>query len=204
MEVEKEAEQKKECEEKENAKEEVKKEEKKEDEKPVAPIEVEEEKPAAPVEVESEEEEDPAAGVDFEGIDIFGVENVCDIGGKMPLFKDFLFEDFALLGLRMELHLLAHAFVKDVNDPDRTGVPVDHVAFYYQKYFGKLLNFNSFGVQTAEELVRLVSDTIYVPKTKVLQSLVPAELESWEVFAKVTECARRHRALLVDMGRQSA
>ena len=75
----------------------------------------EEEKEDKADEEEEEEEED----VDFEGIDIFGIDEVDDIGGGMPLYKDFGMEDWALMSLCFELQLMAHAFKKDCNDPDR-------------------------------------------------------------------------------------
>jgi len=171
----------------EGKKEEEKKEEKKEEK-------------AAP-EVESEEEEEP---LDFDAVEVFGVEDVLDLGSSVPLSKEFQFEDYALLALRFECHLLAHAFSKDCSDPDRTGIHLDHLAFYYQKYYGKALNLSSFGVQTTAELIELINDTVYVTKQNVIESLVPAELESNGIFAKITEAARRRRMLLLDMGEESA
>jgi len=159
----------------------------------------EEEKPAEDEEEEEEEE------LDFDGIDVFGVEDVVDVGNKVPLFKDFQFEDYALMSLRYQIHLLAHSFAKDCTDEDRQGIPTDHLAFYYQKYFGSPLNFGSFGVADANELLALVNDTVHInSKTKVIGSLVSPDLESNGIFAKITEAARRRRTLLVDMGDESA
>merc|ERR1712106_154994 len=157
----------------------------------------------ATVAVESDGEEEKPE-MDFSAIEVFGVEDVADVGGGLPLQKEFQFEDFALMGLRFELHLLAHAFSKDCKDPDRTGIHLDHLAFYYQKYYGKTLNLSSFGVQTTVELVELVNDTVHATKQSVMESLVPAELESNGIFCKITEAARRRRILLVDMGDESA
>ena len=42
-------------------------------------------------------------------------------------------EDWTLLSLRYELHLLTHAFPKDSEDPERVAVPLEHLAFYYQQ-----------------------------------------------------------------------
>jgi len=169
---------------------EVKEDEKKEEEK-------------APVVVEEEEEEEPEPEFDFDGVDVFGVEDVCDLGNKVPLFRDFQAEDYAMMNLRVELHLMAHSFSTDCDDPDRTGIHVDHLAFYYQKYFGKTLNVNAFGIKTTAELVALVEDTISV-KESIMQSVIPSDLESNVVFAKITEACRRHRHLLVAMGDESA
>jgi len=164
------------------------------------------EKAEAPVPavVEEEEEEEPEVEINFDGVDVFGVQDILDVGGKVPIFRDFQSEDFAMMALRFELHLLTHAFSKDCNDPDRTGIHLDHLAFYYQKYYGKTLNFSTYGVKNAEELIPFVNDAITVTSKNCIESCIPADLESNAVFAKVTEAARRHRNLLVDMGDDSA
>merc|ERR1712137_947109 len=79
-----------------------------------------------PMEVESDEEEVPEVKVDLLGLDVFEVEDVNDVGGGMPLTRDFSPAEWALLHLRYELHLLAHSFRKDVNDPERAGIHLDH------------------------------------------------------------------------------
>lgn len=176
-------------------KEEEKKEEAKEEKE-------EKEEEAAPME-ESEEEPEEAP-LDLETVDAFSCEDITDVGNKVPLFRDFHFEDFAMMTLRFEIHLLVHAFSQDSKDEDRKNIHVDHLAFYYQKYYGKQLNFNSYGVNTVAELLALINDCIVVTTKSCLESLVPAELESNAVFAKITEAARRHRLLQVDMGEESA
>lgn len=171
------------------------------------PIEEEEEKKeeekAAEMEVEEEEEEEPE--VDFDGVDIFGLEEVDDINqSSVPLYRDFTAEDWTLLSLSFELHLLAHAFKRDCNDPDRLGVHLDHLAFYYNKYYKKNLVTQHYGVQTNQELVDLAKDCVITNKDKVLESLLDEEMEYPQVFIKIVEEARRYRALLVDMGQEHA
>merc|ERR1712137_1359929 len=84
-------------------------------------------------------EKKPAKGEEAkpEQKDLFEVTDVNDIGNGEPLFALFTFEDWALFTLRYELHLLAEAFKKDVNDPERVGIPEGHIAFYFNKYFKK-------------------------------------------------------------------
>jgi len=152
---------------------------------------------------EAEEEEEVT--VDFEGLDVFGVDDVMDIGGGMPMFKDFLAEDWALMTLRFELHLLAHAFKHDVDDDERPGIPVDHLPFYYNKYYKKPLAPASYGVESLTDVVNLVHDTTRITsKTKVLDSQLDAEMESFQIFVKLTEEARRDRNLHIDLGEESA
>merc|ERR1712106_1305831 len=173
------------------------------------PEEKEEEKKEEKVEEEAaieavEEDSEPEVEVDFDGVDLFGAQDILDIGAKLPLFRDFQFEDFAMMSLRFELNLMVHAFGKDCEDEDRKNMRTDHLPFYYQKYFGKSLACASFGVQNPTELVALVNDTIAVNDVNVMEALVPVDLESNGVFVKMTEAARRHRHLCVDMGDESA
>jgi len=58
--------------------------------------------------------------IDMEELDVLSVEDVMDVGNGEPLFANFAYEDWTLLSLRYELHLLLHSFKKDLNDPDRT------------------------------------------------------------------------------------
>jgi hypothetical protein len=41
-------------------------------------------------------------------------------------------------------------------------------------------------------------------KQNLLEPLIPDDLESNAVFAKITEAARRHRNLMIDMGEEAA
>jgi len=163
--------------------------------------EEEEEDPEKEEEEEAEEEE---VTVDFETIDIFGVENVLDVGGGMPLFVEFTQEDWIMMGLRFELSTLVHAFKRDCNDPDRTGIHIDHLGFYYQKYYKKNLDTRAFGVDSTAALVALVKDTLYVTKQQVVETALPDEMETHGVFVQLAEEARRYRNVLVDSGEESA
>merc|ERR1719203_2572546 len=116
--------------------------------------------------------------------DIFGVDDVLNLGTGEPLFASFTFEDWALLSLRFELHLLVHAFKHDCNDSERTGIHPDHLAFYYNKYYKKMLNPKTFGLDSIEEVVTLVRDTV-IPCMKVIESQLSDELESNEIFVKL-------------------
>merc|ERR1719204_939731 len=86
--------------------------------------------------------------INAEDVDVFSVKDVCDLGNGEPLFANFVYEDWALLSTRYELHLLLHAFKKDLNDPDRPSFTEAHLAYYYQKYFRKSFSIKSFGVDT--------------------------------------------------------
>jgi len=144
--------------------------------------------------------------MDKEDMDIFGVEDVCDVkdGQGTPLFCAFAFEDWALLSLRFELHLLVHSFRADCGDPERTGIHPEHLSFYYQKYYKKALNTKNYGVETVEDLIALVNDTVIQNRSKVVESQVTDDLETNEIFVKLTEEARRDRQRRIDAGDDSA
>merc|ERR1712194_194240 len=177
-----------------DVKEDEKKEEKKEEEA--------KEPEAAPMDEEEEEPED--AKVDFDGLDVFGVEDVTDVGGSMPLFKDFTFDDWTLMTLRFELHLLTHAFRRDVDDPERLGIHMDHINFYYNKYFSKGINPSQYGVESFKDLVGLVWDALNITHQQVLESKLADEMEHLGIFVKLTEEERRERLVRIDMGEESA
>jgi len=144
--------------------------------------------------------------LDREEVDIFGIENICDMDSEgTPLFSNFAFEDWALLSLRFELHLLVHSFRHDANDPERTGIHPEHLAFYYNRYYKKALNSKNYGVETVDELLELVKDTVLADsKSKVAESMVTDDLETNEIFVKLTEENRRDRSRRVDAGDESA
>merc|ERR1712182_185203 len=55
-----------------------------------------------------------------EEAEIYACKDINDANGSgEPLFSKFEQEDWALLNLRFEIHLLIHAFKHDVNDDDR-------------------------------------------------------------------------------------
>ena len=103
--------------------------------------------------------------VNFDDLDVFAVEDVMDLGNTMPLFAQFLYEDWALLNLRAELHLLLHNFKKDLDDADRPSFVEAHLGYYYQKYFKKSWNFNQYGLAKFADLLDILKDAISVDST---------------------------------------
>eukprot|EP00933_Yihiella_yeosuensis_P039023 TRINITY_DN3296_c1_g1_i1.p1 TRINITY_DN3296_c1_g1~~TRINITY_DN3296_c1_g1_i1.p1 ORF type:complete len:963 (-),score=309.24 TRINITY_DN3296_c1_g1_i1:677-3565(-) len=136
--------------------------------------------------------------------DVFAVENVFDTGNCEPLFHHFQFEDWALLSLRFEIHLLAHSFKHDCGDPERVGIHVDHLLFYYNKYYKKGLNTKNYGVDSVQEILELIKDTIIVCGPKVVESQLEAELETNDIFIKLAEESRRDRLRRIDAGEEGA
>merc|ERR1719235_504984 len=107
--------------------------------------------------------------------------------------------------LRYELNLLVHAFSKDVSDRERIGIYMEHLPFYYQKYFKKALTHKFYGVDTLKDLLDLIKDTLVVnPKNMVIEPQLPAEMESLGLYVMLTEEARRDRQRRIDLGDKSA
>mmetsp|Transcript_99330 Transcript_99330/g.206907 ORF Transcript_99330/g.206907 Transcript_99330/m.206907 type:complete len:1006 (+) Transcript_99330:164-3181(+) len=178
--------------------------EKKEEAKKEDGEEVKEEKEEEAKEMETEDapadEAEEESDFDFSSIDVFGLEDILDVAKNMTLMKDWLSEDWTLLNLRFELWLLVRAFAKDAKDPERIGIHIDNLPFYYQKYFGKPLNVRDYGVQKNSDLIALVNDAIFVGTNSVLQTMLAQDMETFTVFAKLTEQARRFRKTKIESG----
>lgn len=153
----------------------------------------------------AEAEAEAAADIEdgFTPLDILTVEDVTDVGSGEPLFGNFQFEDWSLMTLRFELHLLIRSFNIDIGDPSRFGIHVSNILFYYTKYYRKPLHPKMFGVSTEQELVDLVLDTVYLSSENLLVSTFPEEILP-AMFVKLTEAARVDRNRRIDLGDDSA
>merc|ERR1712023_44843 len=105
--------------------------------------------------------------------------------------------------LRLELHLMTVSFKKDCNDPDRVGVPLDHVSFYFYKYFSKVFCPQVFGVTDPKDLYAIIKDTV-TPQDGILVSQLEEATESFDIFVKLTEAARRERHRRIEAGDETA
>jgi len=154
---------------------------------------------------EGEEKKDGEDEEDKMDVDIFSVEDICDVGNGEPLFASFAFEDWALLALRFELYSLQAAFREDVKDPERVGIHESHLLFYYNKYFKKQLVPTLFGKETIQEVVELVKDAVKInADNKVLVSVLKEEPEGLGTFVKMQEENRRKRQQRIDAGDETA
>merc|ERR1712000_38797 len=155
-------------------------------------------------ELEKKAKEDLGEDATKEDIDIWtDVKDIIDIGSGEPLFFNFTYEDWTLLSVRFELHLLAHAFKKDVDDPERPSFVENHLAFYYNKYFKKAFNVKMFGVNDNAGLVEFIKDTVKIDAKSMLEAVL-AEDTSLETFVKQTEEHRRERQRRMDAGDETA
>merc|ERR1712039_1011110 len=63
---------------------------------------------------------------------------------------------------------------------------------------------NQFGCKSIADVIALVRDTVHVSDNNVLEGLLDEEMESLQIFVKLTEEDRRDRALRIDLGDETA
>merc|ERR1719214_248392 len=94
--------------------------------------------------------------------------------------------------------------MKDVDDEERVGIHENNVAFYYQRYFRRPFQTQSYGCSDLEALMKLLRDGIYIdPETSTMQSDLDCDTEE-PMFLKLTEESRRERKRLIDLGDETA
>merc|ERR1712039_58966 len=153
---------------------------------------------------DGEEEANKEPEFDEMDVDVFTHENINDIGNGKPLFAGFEYEDWTLLSLRYELHLLVHAFRHDVADPDRETFHESHLMFYFNKYFGKWFDLKLMKLENFDGLCELISDSVTLNKTTKFVEAVEPEDAPLDKFLRHTENHRRERQNCVDAGDESA
>ena len=128
------------------------------------------------------------------------------LGDGEPLFANFTFEDWALLNLRFEVAVLMQSFRQDVSDPERPGIHESHLAFYYNRYFRKPLNFKFFGVSTVAELCDLVKDVVSILENGILSPVLSEDQLSnhLDLLLRHTEEARQERQRRIEAGEEGA
>mmetsp|Transcript_62072 Transcript_62072/g.98418 ORF Transcript_62072/g.98418 Transcript_62072/m.98418 type:complete len:331 (-) Transcript_62072:78-1070(-) len=153
---------------------------------------------------DEDEDEEAKSEKAEEEVDVDKVENIDDIGDGVPLYQQFVFEDWTLLELRYQFHLLIHAFKRDLDDPDRPGFAEAHLAYYYDKYFRKEFNLKWYGMKELTELNEVMKDTWIVnSETGFLEAVLGAD-EPFDKFMRLTEENRRERQRCIDAGDETA
>lgn len=150
-----------------------------------------------------EKGEENVPTINHDDLDAMAVEDIENIGDGTPLYVDFQYEDWTLLAARYELHLLLHAFKKDLNDPDRPTFKEAHLAYYYNKYYNKRFIIENFGVEGFGEFAELVKEVLAVTEKGFIEAQLPED-EAIANFVKQTEEHRRDRQRRVDAGDETA
>uniref|UniRef100_A0A7S1WG85 B30.2/SPRY domain-containing protein n=1 Tax=Alexandrium catenella TaxID=2925 RepID=A0A7S1WG85_ALECA len=143
------------------------------------------------------------SAIKLEDVDVHN----CD-GDGTPIYANFKYEDWLLLSWRYELHLLVHAFMEDVADPDYKGIPEEHVAHYFRLYYGIPCDLKGkLGMDGLPAVVKLLKGPVELvelkPGYKVLQSTLPMSATA-DDFVRSIESYRRDRARRVEAGDESA
>jgi hypothetical protein len=121
----------------------------------------------------------------------------------VPLYEQFTSDDWELVMLRFSYGMLLTHFKKDADDPDRTGIPQEHLPFYYQKYFHKPFNLKPYGLAEISELFVLIKDVVAI-KEGIVTSQLSDEIDSLDIFVKLSEEHRRERQRRIDAGDETA
>ena len=134
--------------------------------------------------------------------DVWSVEDVnggVDTAG-VPLYAQFQIEDWTLINIRYELHLLLHVFKKDAG---RSGIHKSLIDYYYSVYYGKSIYCPQYGAKDIDALLALVADTVTI--NSVTQCVEPSlDLSvSMGTFVRLTEEARREREQRIASGDDS-
>ena len=127
-------------------------------------------------------------------------------GNGTPIYGNFKYEDWIVLSFRYEFHLLCHAFPIDAADPDREGLPEEHLEHYWKTYFHHHFDPKKLGVTNLAGVLKVLKDPIELkdmPGTRMLFSSCEKEA-SIDVFVVAVEAYRRDRARRIEAGDESA
>merc|ERR1711966_416208 len=98
--------------------------------------------------------------------------------------------------------MLAASFTKDCNDEDRTGIPLDHLGFYYSRYYSKPLECKRYGLADNTELINMIKETVSLKDGLLVATR--DDVESLDIFLKLSEGHRRERQRRIDAGDETA
>mmetsp|Transcript_29747 Transcript_29747/g.85364 ORF Transcript_29747/g.85364 Transcript_29747/m.85364 type:complete len:827 (-) Transcript_29747:88-2568(-) len=155
-------------------------------------------------EEEEKEGEEKPAEIDIDELDVFSVDDVADIGDGRPLFGRFEYEDWCLLALRAEFHMMLHAFRREVDDPERTTFHESHLVYYYFRYCKKALDLKHYGLGTLRELLDMLRDALAVDGATGMLVAQLAEDSPLDNFMKLAEDHRRDRQRRLEAGDETA
>jgi hypothetical protein len=148
-------------------------------------------------------EENAEDAIGEEEPEIWSCEDVCDTGDGTPLFRKFSKEDWAMLTLRYEIHLLIHAFAMAAGG-DRPGIHESTISHYYNKFFGKNFSPAFFGKKDLAGVVALIVDTVSIGDASGCLEFGHPDETPMDTFVKLTEEARRERKARIEAGDESA
>lgn len=153
---------------------------------------------------DKKEGEEDGEEEETKGVDIFSVNDVTDTGSGAPLFSNFQQEDWKLMELRYEMYLLSQGFKKDVDDAEHPGIHESLLVYYYGKYLKKGITVKYYGKESNKEMLDLVKDSMSVSDKEMVATQLAEDVETPELFVKLTEESRRERQRRIDAGDETA
>lgn len=141
-------------------------------------------------------------------IDLEDVKDPHDVDGKgTPIYGNFKYEDWVVLSWRFEMHLLCHAFPMDAADPDRQGLPEEHLKHYWELYFHHHFEPRKLGVTNLQGILNVLKEPLTLKETKGGPRIVQSTLDKdtpIEAFVVAVEAYRRDRERRIEAGDESA
>jgi hypothetical protein len=128
-----------------------------------------------------------------------------EASAEKPPYSNFTCEDWALLCIRYEFHLLAHAYGKAVDVNLRPPIPQGLLLAICNEYFSKHLEVHSYGFKELRELAEEVKDTVEIQGEP--GHIVPrlgGEDTDVGHFVKFVDVRRQERHRRIDAGDLSA
>eukprot|EP00913_Durusdinium_trenchii_P026466 g24832.t1 len=121
-----------------------------------------------------------------------------------PLFGKFTWEDWMMLDLRVQLHLLVHGYKHAMKDPDRVTFHERHTEFYFEIFYRRALSLKNLGLSKVVELLEMVNDTMGLHPTKCVLEPQMKDDAPFENLLRLVEDARRLRWQRLDAGDELA
>jgi hypothetical protein len=129
---------------------------------------------------------------------------VVNVSSKEPSYFSFTFEDWALLCIRYEIHLLIHAYGRDVDGFLQPFLPQDQLSATYHTYFSKDLEVHAYGFKEFDELAEIIKDTVSIEgKHGHLTPRLGIDADVGH-FIELVEAHRNERRRRIDAGDSSA
>ena len=123
-----------------------------------------------------------------------------DVAAASP-FCSFAYEDWALLNIRLELHLLMVAFRQGSDNTAESCIPIKLLPTLYKKGFNKQFILANYGVSEFSDFVDIINDTVIIRGGKLQPKLGPDSEPG--LFVQLTETHRRVRTRRFDAGDES-
>jgi hypothetical protein len=102
-------------------------------------------------------------------------------------------EDWDILNVGFELHLLLHAVRWDENQADRAGFPRGRLDYYYNKYYRKPLDLARFGFTDEDEALRHFGSFItFDAKSNGLGAVLPEDTPAERFLGLAEACCGTH------------